>query len=75
MKVSVALIVYNGANYMQTQLNSILDQTHKVDEIIVVEDASTDNTKEILLAYSKQNSGLFFIKLFERERKEKRRKG
>ena len=61
MKVSVALIVYNGANYMQTQLNSILDQTHKVDEIIIVEDASTDNTKEILLAYSKQNSGLFFI--------------
>ena len=61
MKVSVALIVYNGANYVQTQLNSILDQTHKVDEIIIVEDASTDNTKEILLAYSKQNSGLFFI--------------
>ena len=61
MKVSVALIVYNGANYMQTQLNSILDQTHKVDEIIVVEDASTDSTKEILLAYSNQNPGLFFI--------------
>ena len=46
---------------MQTQLNSILDQTHKVDEIIVVEDASTDSTIEILLAYSKQNPGLFFI--------------
>ena len=61
MKVSVALIVYNGANYMQTQLNSILNQTHKVDEIIVVEDASTDNTREILLAYSKQNPRLFFI--------------
>ena len=61
MKVSVALIVYNGANYMQTQLNSILDQTHKVDEIIIVEDASTDSTRKILLAYSKQNPGLFFI--------------
>ena len=61
MKVSVALIVYNGANYMQTQLNSILDQTHKVDEVIIVEDASTDSTREILLAYSKQNPGLFFI--------------
>jgi len=61
MKVSVALIVYNGANYMQAQLNSIVDQTHKVDEIIVVEDASTDNTKEILFGYSKQNPGLFFI--------------
>jgi glycosyltransferase involved in cell wall biosynthesis len=61
MKVSVALIVYNGANYMQIQLNSILDQTHKVDEIIVVEDASTDNTKEILSNYSSQYPGLFFI--------------
>ena len=61
MKVSVALIVYNGANYMQTQLNSILDQTHKVDEIIVVEDASTDSTKEILANYSNQNPALFSI--------------
>jgi glycosyltransferase involved in cell wall biosynthesis len=61
MKVSVALIVYNGANYMQTQLNSILNQTHQVDEIIVVEDASTDSTKEILANYSNQNPGLFFI--------------
>ena len=46
---------------MQTQLNSILNQTHKVDEIIVVEDASADNTREILLAYSEQNPGLFSI--------------
>jgi glycosyltransferase involved in cell wall biosynthesis len=61
MKVSVALIVYNGANYMQTQLNSILTQSHKVDEIIVVEDASTDSTKEILATYSNQNPALFSI--------------
>jgi glycosyltransferase involved in cell wall biosynthesis len=61
MKVSVALIVYNGANYMQTQLNSILSQSHKVDEIIVVEDASTDNTKEILSSYANQNPALFSI--------------
>ena len=61
MKVSVALIVYNGANYMQTQLNSILSQSHKVDEIIIVEDASSDNTKEILSSYASQNPALFFI--------------
>jgi glycosyltransferase involved in cell wall biosynthesis len=61
MKVSIALIVYNGANYMRTQLDSILAQTHKVDEIIVVEDASTDNTKEILSSYSKEKPDLFFI--------------
>ena len=61
MKVSVALIVYNGANYMQTQLNSILNQIHKIDEIIVVEDASTDNTKEILSNYFSQYPDLFSI--------------
>ena len=61
MKISVAFIVYNGANYMRNQLDSILAQTHKVDEIIVVEDGSTDNTKEILISYSIENHGLFFI--------------
>ena len=48
MKISVAFIVYNGSQYLRTQLDSILAQTRKVDEIVVVEDASLDNTKEIL---------------------------
>ena len=61
MKISVAFIVYNGANYMRTQLDSILAQTHKVDEIIVVEDASLDNTKEILDEYVNKYPSLFSI--------------
>ena len=59
MKISVAFIVYNGTNYMRTQLDSILAQTHKVDEIIVVEDASLDNTKEILTEYVNKHPSLF----------------
>ena len=35
MKISVAFIVYNGAKYFRTQLDSILDQTLNVNEIIV----------------------------------------
>ena len=62
MKISVAFIVYNGANYMRTQLDSIVAQTSKVDEIIVVEDASTDNTKEILKSYTIEFPSLFYIK-------------
>ena len=61
MKISVAFIVYNGSNYMEQQLDSILNQTIKVDEIIVCEDNSTDNTKAILQRYSEQNIGLFKI--------------
>ncbi len=61
MKLSVAFIVYNGSNYMEQQLDSILYQTVKVDEIVVCEDNSTDNTKEILEKYNKANPGLFKI--------------
>jgi len=61
MKISVALIVYNGAQYLRTQLDSILAQTHKVNEIIVCDDGFTDGTKEILEEYKKNNHDLFFI--------------
>ena len=61
MKISVAFIVYNGANYMRNQLDSILAQTYKVDEIIVVEDASIDNTKEILVEFINKHPSLFSI--------------
>ena len=46
---------------MEQQLDSILNQTVKVDEIVVCEDNSTDNTKEILEKYNKSNPGLFKI--------------
>ena len=61
MKISVAFIVYNGAKYMRTQLDSILAQTHNVDEIIICDDASSDATKEILEEYKKSCPDLFFL--------------
>ena len=61
MKISVAFIVYNGARYLRTQLDSILAQTHNVDEIIICDDASSDTTKEILEEYKNEHPDLFFI--------------
>jgi glycosyltransferase involved in cell wall biosynthesis len=61
MKISVAFIVYNGAKYMHTQLDSILAQTHGVDEIIVCDDASSDTTKEILEEYKNKYLNLFLL--------------
>ena len=61
MKISIAFIVYNGVNYMRTQLDSILAQTHQIHEIVVVEDASTDNTKAILSEYALKQPNLFII--------------
>jgi glycosyltransferase involved in cell wall biosynthesis len=61
MKISVAFIIYNGSQYLRTQLDSILAQTHKVDELIVCDDGSTDGTKEILEEYKNKLPNLFFI--------------
>lgn len=47
MKVSVAMCTYNGEKYIKEQLESILYQSRKVDEIIICDDGSKDDTLEI----------------------------
>lgn len=46
--ISVALCTYNGEQYIREQLESILTQTVKVNEIVVCDDGSTDNTLQII---------------------------
>ncbi len=43
-KISIALATYNGQDYIAEQLNSILEQTLRPDEIIIGDDCSTDAT-------------------------------
>lgn len=57
MKISVALCTYNGVDYIAEQLASILNQTYKVDQIVVSDDGSTDETLGLVLAYKKMPNG------------------
>lgn len=50
-KVTAIIPVYNGEEYVEDAINSVLTQTHQPDEIIIVDDASTDKTQEILKKY------------------------
>lgn len=47
-KISVALCTYNGGKFLSSQLESILSQSQMPDEIVVCDDCSQDNTREIL---------------------------
>lgn len=50
--VSIVMATYNGAIYLRQQLDSILEQSYQHFELIVVDDASTDETLSILNEYS-----------------------
>jgi len=45
-RISVALCTYNSGHYIDEQLGSILDQHRPVDEIVISDDGSTDDTLE-----------------------------
>ena len=51
MKLSVIVPAYNAEKTLRQSLDSILGQTRPVDELIVINDGSTDGTEEILQEY------------------------
>jgi len=48
LKISVVIPTYNRASFLLNAIKSIQNQTYKVDEIIVVDDGSKDETKNLL---------------------------
>ena len=50
-KISIIMTVYNKEKYLKYAIESILKQTYKNLELILVEDCSTDTSKKILLNY------------------------
>lgn len=62
-KISVIIPVYNIAKYLPRCLDSVINQTYKNLEIIVVDDGSTDNSREIIEKYVEKDSRI--IKIFK----------
>lgn len=46
--ISVAITTFNGERFVEIQLQSILDQSRRADEVIIIDDCSTDKTPEIV---------------------------
>ena len=67
--ISVVLPVYNGSRYLEKSIDSVLSQSLKDFELLILDDCSTDESKEIIRKYSDQriklyknvvNQGIFF---------------
>ena len=60
--VSIVLSVYNGAMYLRESLDSLLNQSFKDFELIIINDGSTDDTAKILSSYKDDR-----IKMYEQD--------
>ena len=60
-KITVIVPVYNVENYLQQCLDSLLAQTYKNLEIIVVNDGSTDNSGNICQEYVQKDNRIIYI--------------
>lgn len=64
-KISIIIPVYNTEKYIAKAINSVLNQTFKDFELIIVDDASTDETYNICLEFSKKDTR---IRLYKNEK-------
>ena len=50
------MTTYNGSKYIIKQLDSLKNQSRKIDELVICDDCSTDNTVELVNDYIKSNN-------------------
>ena len=60
-KASIIVPAYNAEKSIELAVRSVLEQTYKQLEVIVIDDGSNDNTGEILNGIAKEDSRLIVI--------------
>ena len=60
-KVSVIMPIYNAEKYLSEAIESVLNQTYANFELLLINDASTDRSKEICNEYSKKDSRIVML--------------
>ena len=59
--ISIIIPVYNVEKYLRKCLDSIINQTYKNIEIIIINDGSVDNSKKIIQEYMQKDKRIVFI--------------
>jgi len=63
--VSVIMPTYNCGKYIEESIQSVINQTYKNWELIIVDDCSKDNTEKIVSSYSRKDNRIKYIKFNE----------
>jgi len=61
--VSVIIPLYNAQKYISETIESVINQTYTNWELLVVDDCSTDNSRELVKKFEKQDNRIRLIKL------------
>lgn len=61
MKVSIIIPCYNGAVFLPKTIQSVIQQTYKDIEIIIINDCSTDNSLSIMKSFAKVDNRIVII--------------
>lgn len=61
MLISIIIPIYNSEKYLEECLNSVLNQTYKNIEVLLINDGSTDESKKICEEYCKKYSNIKLI--------------
>jgi glycosyltransferase involved in cell wall biosynthesis len=60
-KISIVMASYNYEKYIAEAIESVLNQTVSNFELIIIDDASKDNSKEIIKEYAKKDDRVFYL--------------
>ena len=58
-KISILMTVFNGADFLKESIESILNQTYKDFELVIINDYSTDNTIQIIKKFNDDRIKLY----------------
>lgn len=67
-KVTVVLPTYNGAEFLRQSIDSVLGQTYKDIQLILVDDCSTDETPSIISYYARRDPRVHVIRNVENQK-------
>ncbi|HHY83212.1 MAG TPA: glycosyltransferase [Clostridiales bacterium] len=61
-KITIIVPVYNAAPFIEKCINSLLEQTHKDIEVLIIDDGSTDNSGAICEEMAKKDNRVVYIR-------------